>query len=167
MVAFSSLTSSRPVARNRIRSLRRSGYREVVIVDSRCDRYGDFIEAARVGEIGLHFCEDGRSALRLARQFRADCWLVNLDQPDMSGLDLLEMLSPIAVHGVVPGASRSSCSRLARSRRPAVFGVADDYDSAGERRALACGIAGYLVGPVTLDGFLDSLQPAGMERAAG
>ena len=58
---------------------------EIVIVASACERFDEFVTAGRRGELGLHFCVDGRSALRMARRFRADIWLVCLDLPDMSG----------------------------------------------------------------------------------
>ena len=45
-----------------------TGFREVVIVDSSCDQYGDFVRAAREGKISLHFCVDGRSAMRLSER---------------------------------------------------------------------------------------------------
>ena len=41
-------------------SLRDVGIREIVIVDAKCDRYADFVEAAQDGQVGLHFCVDGR-----------------------------------------------------------------------------------------------------------
>lgn len=105
---------------------------EIVVVDSACDRYGDFVRAARDGTVGLHFCIDGRSAIRLARQrFLVDAWLVAAELPDMAGHDLVEMLD-----------------------RSDIFIVADDYRLEDEQRALAAGVAGYLVGPVTLDTIL-------------
>ncbi|MFM8434963.1 MAG: hypothetical protein ACKOBP_06400, partial [Planctomycetia bacterium] len=36
-------------------SLRSLGINEIVIVDPACDRYADFVQAARAGEVGLHF----------------------------------------------------------------------------------------------------------------
>jgi len=167
-------TPIRTPIRNRVASLRRAGIKEIVIVDSRCELYGDFIEAAQAGEIGLQFCEDTRAALRLAGQFHADAWLVNVDQPDRSGLDLLEMLSPIVSRGTVSHGTVSRGTvmqthrlsgmignRTGRLRRPAVFGMADHYSPADEKRALACGVAGYLVGPVTLEGIRGSLELTG------
>lgn len=128
--------------------------REVVIVDSSCDLYGDFVRAAQVGEISLHFCVDGRSAMRLARRFRADAWLVAADLPDMSGFDLLDMLSPHVLQGDVDpmrSGARISLDRLGCDRHSAIFVVSDVYRMEDEQRALAAGVAGYLVRPVTLD----------------
>ncbi|MEI6240432.1 MAG: hypothetical protein WCR51_08575 [Planctomycetia bacterium] len=137
-----------------IPSLRALGINEIVIVDAACDRYGDFVKAARAGEVGLHFCSDGRSAVRMARRFRADVWLVSMELSDMSGFDLLEMLSPHVVHGDVDpmlSGARISLGRLGEGPRSAIFMVADDYRLEDEQRALVSGIAGYLVRPITLD----------------
>jgi CheY-like chemotaxis protein len=131
-----------------------AGVREVVIVDSSCDRYPDFVRAAQSGEIGLHFCVDGRSAVRLARRFRADAWLVSAELPDMSGLDLIDMLSPHVLQGDVDpllSGSRISLGRVGNGSHSGIYVVADDYRLEDEQRALASGVAAYLVRPVTLD----------------
>lgn len=141
------------------------GVREVVIVDSSCDRYADFVRAAQDGEIGLHFCVDGRSAVRLARRFRADAWLVSADLPDMSGFDLIDMLSPHVLQGDVDpmlSGSRISLDRMGEVLRAGIFIVSDAYRLADEQRALASGVAGYLVRPVTLDVIRGGRRPVGM-----
>ncbi len=146
-----------------IPSLRTLGINEIVIVDPACDRYGDFVKAARAGEIGLHFCSDGRSAVRMARRFRADVWLVSTELADMSGFDLLEMLSPHVVHGDVDpmlSGARISLGRLGEGQRSAIFMVADEYRLEDEQRALVSGIAGYLVRPITLDVIRATRDPA-------
>lgn len=146
-----------------IATLRALGINEIVIVDPACDRYGDFVQAARAGEVGLHFCCDGRSAVRMARRFRADVWLVSSDLPDMSGFDLLEMLSPHVVQGDVDpmlSGARISLGRIGEATRSAIFIVAEDYQLEEEQRALASGIAGYLVRPVTLDVIRATRAPA-------
>jgi DNA-binding response OmpR family regulator len=135
-------------------SLRAAGISEIVIVDPACDRYADFVQAARAGEIGLHFCADGRAAVRLARRFRADVWLVATELSDMSGFDLLDMLAPHVGHADVdPTLSGASISlgRVGDSQRSAIFMVSDDYRLEDEQRSLASGVAGYLVRPVMLD----------------
>jgi DNA-binding response OmpR family regulator len=145
-----------------IPSLRSLGINEIVIVDAACDRYGDFVKAARAGEIGLHFCSDGRSAVRMARRFRADVWLVSTELADMSGFDLLEMLSPHVVHGDVDpmlSGARISLGRLGEGPRSAIFMVADEYRLEDEQRALVSGIAGYLVRPITLDVIRATREP--------
>ena len=143
--------------------LKAAGIREIVIVDSSCERYGDFVEAAQAGEVGLHFCVDGRSAVRLARRFRADAWLVSADLPDMSGFDLLDMLSPHVLQADVDpmlSGSRISLDRMGEGLRAGIFIVSDAYLLADEQRALASGVAGYLVRPVTLDVIRSACRPA-------
>jgi CheY-like chemotaxis protein len=151
------------------RSLRSMGIKEIVIVDANCDRYADFVQAAQEGRVGLHFCVDGHSAVRLARRFRADAWLVASDLPDMSGFDLLEMLSPHVLQGSVDplmGGSRVSLDRVGQGMRSAVFMAADTYRLEEEQRALAAGVAGYLVRPVALDMIQSSRLPAEHENLA-
>ena len=153
-VAAGPMSSATGAGESSIPSLRALGINEIVIVDAACDRYADFVKAARAGEIGLHFCSDGRSAVRMARRFRADVWLVGTELADMSGFDLLEMLSPHVVHGDVDpmlSGARISLDRLGEGPRSAIFMVADDYRLEDEQRALVSGIAGYLVRPITLD----------------
>jgi CheY-like chemotaxis protein len=138
------------------------GIHEIVIVDATCDRYADFVEAAQAGDVGLHFCVDGRSAIRLSRRFRADAWLVSTDLPDMSGFDLLSMLSPSILQGDVDPlmeGSRVSLDRVGEGMRPGVFLVSDAYLLDEEQRSLACGVAGYLVRPVTVDVILATRAP--------
>lgn len=148
-------------------SLREMGIREIVIVDSNCDRYADFVQAAQDGKVGLHFCVDGRSAVRLARRFRADAWLVASELPDMSGFDLLEMLSPHVMQGSVDpllGGSPVSLDRVGQGKRSAVFMATDAYRLEDEQRALASGVSSYLVRPVTLDMIRASRLPAEHEE---
>jgi PleD family two-component response regulator len=145
-----------------------SGIREIVIVDSSCDRYPDFVRAAQDGEIGLHFCVDGRSAVRLARRFRADAWLVSADLPDVSGFDLLDMLSPHVLQGDVDpmlSGARISLDRMGEGLRAGVFIVSDSYRLADEQRALASGVAGYLVRPVTLDVIRGGRRPTAVSSS--
>lgn len=154
-----------------VASLRDVGIHEIVIVDSTCDRYPDFVEAAQAGEVGLHFCVDGRSAIRLSRRFRADAWLVSSDLPDMSGFDLLSMLSPNVLQGDVDPlmeGSRVSLDRVGEGMRAGIFIVSDTYSLDEEQRSLASGVAGYLVRPVTLDVILASRAPhATVKEVAG
>lgn len=128
--------------------------REVVIVDPKIELYGDFVLEAQEGNVGLHFCVDGRSAVRLARRFRADVWLVSDQLPDIDGLDLVEMLAPQVMQADVDptrSGSTQSLSNVDRNERSGIFIVADDYCLEDEQRALSCGVAGYLVRPVTMD----------------
>lgn len=148
-------------------TLRGMGIREIVIVDSNCDRYADFVQAAQEGQVGLHFCVDGRSAVRLARRFRADAWLVAAELPDMSGFDCLEMLSPHVLQGGVDplmGGSPVSLDRVGKGKRSAVFMATDAYRLEDEQRALAAGVSGYFVRPVTLDMIRASRVPSGHDE---
>jgi PleD family two-component response regulator len=146
---------------------RRTAIHEIVIVDSACELYGDFVRAAEDGEVGLHFCIDGRSAVRLARRFRADAWIVATDLPDMSGFDLLTMLVPHVLQGDVNqslGGSRISPEQIGQAMRSGIFIVSDTYRLEDEQRSLAEGVAGYLVRPVTLDLIRLARQPLGQQR---
>lgn len=146
-----------------VSSLRAVGINEIVVADGNCDRYGDFVQAAQAGEVGLHFCVDGRSAVRLARRFRADAWLVATELSDMSGFDLLEMLSPHVLQGSVDpllSGSRVSLDRIGHGMRSGIFLVSDSYKIEDEQRALVSGVAGYLVRPVTIDMIRATRQPA-------
>jgi CheY-like chemotaxis protein len=149
-----------------IPSLKMLGINEIVIVDPTYDRYGDFVQAARAGDVGLHFCCDGRSAVRMARRFRADVWLVSTELPDMSGFDLLDMLSPHVVQGDVDpmlSGARISLGRIGEATRSGIFLVASEYRLEEEQRSLASGIAGYLVRPITLDVIRATRAPAEAE----
>ena len=120
-------------------SLRSVGINEIVIVDGTCDRYGDFVQAAQAGEVGVHFCVDGRSAVRLSRRFRADAWLVAAELPDMSGFDLLDMLSPHVLQGGVDpllSGSRISLDQIGHGMRSGIFIVSDAYRHSGDQDSL-------------------------------
>lgn len=145
-----------------------SGECEIVIVDPHCDRYADFVSAAMDGEIGLHFCTDAQSAIKLARRFRADVWLVSDDLPDMEGFDLLPLLTEQVSQGEVDPllrGRRQSLGNLGHSRHSGIFIVAEEYSIEGEQRALAAGIAGYLVRPVSAE-LVKSLRRGGAITAA-
>jgi len=157
-IAMQPVTTATGVGEDSVPSLRALGINEIVIVDPACDRYADFVKAARAGEIGLHFCSDGRSAVRMARRFRADVWLVSTELSDMSGFDLLEMLAPHVGHANVD-------SVHPEGSRSAVFMVGDEYRLEDEQQTLASGVAGYLVRPVTLELFRATRQSTLVEQA--
>ncbi len=143
--------------------MRSAAVGEIVIVDPVCDRYADFVEAAQAGELGLHFCVDGQSAVRLSRRFRANAWLIATELPDMSGFDLLEMLSPHVLQGDVDpllGGARISLGSVGHGMRSGIFIVSDAYRLEEEQLALVSGVAAYLVRPVTLDVIRASRSPA-------
>lgn len=126
----------------------------VVIVDPAWDRYPEFVEAAAAGRLELHFCSDGRAALRLARRFQADAWLVSDNLPDMAGLDLVPLLAEQVCQNQVdplvrpPVRSTPSQPRIGRGR---VFFVTHHHSPDLEARCLAAGTAGYLVQPIAID----------------
>jgi len=133
----------------------------VVIVDRAWDRYPEFVAAAAAGRLELHFCSDGRAALRLARRFQADAWLVSDNLPDMDGLDLVPLLAEqicqLQVDPLVRCSRRPAAGepRIGRGR---VFFVAPHYAADMEEQSLASGSAGYLVHPLAID-LLASIVP--------
>jgi len=149
----------RPTRAGRPQGTRLAGAREIVIVDAECSRYGDVVAAAQEGLVGAHFCVDGRSAVRLSRQFRADLWVIAADLPDMSGIDLVGLLARNVQQADVDplrSGARISLGQLDRVQRPAIFLVGDSYRPEDELRALAHGVSGYLVRPVSLETLLDA-----------
>lgn len=152
-----------PIERGSAPDLRSLGIHEIVVVDPTFEHYADFVSAAGEGEFGLHFCSDGLSAVKLARRFRADIWLVSTELPDMSGFDLLPiLLEHVQQSGVDPlrQGSRISLQMLGAGLHPGVFMVSDLYRVEQEQRALASGSAGYLVRPITVDLVRALRQPA-------
>jgi DNA-binding response OmpR family regulator len=138
---------------------RRAHLHEIVIVDAECSRYGEVVAAARQGAVGVHVCVDGRSAVRLSRQFRADAWVVAAELPDMSGIDLIGLLARHVQQADVDplrSGSRISLGHLDRIRRPAIYLLGDSYRAEDEQRALAAGVSAYLVRPFDLDTLLNS-----------
>lgn len=140
---------------------------QIVIVDSTFDRYDDFVTAAQFGQIGLHFCVSGQSAVRFARRYRADIWLLAQNLVDMSGFDVLEMLAPHVLQSAVNPSrfgARVSLGDMPRGHtataaHSGVFIIADAYCLEDEQRALLSGVSGYLVRPVTLDVIRVSRSP--------
>jgi len=142
------------IALESVAHVREPRMREVVIVSPACDGFRDLVAAGERGDVGLHFCVDGRSALRMARRFRADVWLVAVSLPDISGPDLLEMLIPIVAQGAVDplrGGARISLDQAGGVLRSGVFVVGETYSFEDEQRALRAGAAGYLTGPISMD----------------
>jgi PleD family two-component response regulator len=135
---------------------------EIVIVDPDCEPYESLMELARGGAIGLHACVDGQAALRLARRFRADLWLVNTDLPDIDGFDLVTAILPrirqAALDPSVAGVP-TSLSAAGAGRHDGVFLVASRYRLDDEQRALASGASGYLVRPLDADLLRAVLHP--------
>ena len=64
----------------------------VVVVDPRFDCYKPLAASARMGKLNVHFRSSGTEALKLARRFRVDAWLVAPELDDVSGHDFVELL---------------------------------------------------------------------------
>lgn len=64
----------------------------VVVVDPAFSAYRQLADDARDGRVGLHFRSTGRDALRLARSFHVDAWVVAAELDDMSGEDFVQLL---------------------------------------------------------------------------
>jgi CheY-like chemotaxis protein len=77
----------------------------------------------------LQFLCCGRDALRLSQAQQVDLWVVHLSLPDMSGLELCEMLR-------------------ARLGRPVIYVVGDEYRPEDERAARARGASLFGCKPV-------------------
>ncbi len=104
----------------------------VAIVDPRQADYAALLEeAAETRQARLMFLSTGSEALRLARTESVDLWIVNVDLPDMSGLDLCTIL-----HG---HASRSP-----------IYMVTDHYRSSDERAARINGASVFTFKPIQL-----------------
>lgn len=67
----------------------------VVVVDPRFDAYKDLVARAQDGHIGLHFRSSGLAAIKLARRFDVDAWIVGTDLDDMSGRDFITLLADV------------------------------------------------------------------------
>jgi CheY-like chemotaxis protein len=107
----------------------------VVVVDPRFDAYGPLAASARQGKITLHFRSSGADALRLARRFPVDAWLIANDLDDMSGHDLMQLLEEKLHGGIV------ACVGDEAEGRPA---------KVARREALEAGADSHLVHPITL-----------------
>jgi DNA-binding response OmpR family regulator len=104
----------------------------VVVVDPRVADYVDMIESATGNAWTIHFLRNGHDALRAAARVSADLWIINVDLPDIDGLDVVEMLGPYV--------SPSD-----------IFVIADEYHESDEMRALALGVAVFLCKPLDAD----------------
>jgi len=89
---------------------------KVCIVDPRPSDYRRLLDDEPAGAPRIEFLSGGREALRAALAQQVDLWVVNVELPDMSGLEVCEMLR-------------------ARTPSATVCVVADRYRPEDERRA--------------------------------
>jgi CheY-like chemotaxis protein len=106
--------------------------KQLVIVDPKADDYNDLVDLVESGAIRWTITSTGASSLRLVNGHLDALWLISVKLPDMSGLDLLEML-------------RSMAPQLT------IFVVDESYESQREFRALQHSAARYLCKPVQKD----------------
>ena len=101
----------------------------VYVVDRNPADYGHLVKNNAGTNQTLTFLRDARSALRVNPTTSEPVWIINLDLPDMSGLDLYSML---------------------RSRFPTspVFLIGDSYDPQEERAARMTGASLYFCKPL-------------------
>lgn len=128
---------------------------EVLIVDAQPDDYRRIASRPDQENVTFYFARSGHDALQLSQQSRVQTWLVNLHLPDMTGLELLDVV---------------------RGRYPATtfLLVGDTYSATDELAVRTAGATAYLCKPV--DGawlsqivatrFDDSIR-AGPVRAPG
>ena len=111
-----------------------TGSMTVAIVDSRSADYATLPTALDRPEMNWHFATSGRKALRLAQCEKVDVWVINTVLPDMSGMDLCQMLK-------------------GRSSPPLVYIVTDAYRVEDERAARCCGVSLFACKPVEASWF--------------
>ena len=118
----------------------------VRVVDGRPSGYTALSAAARSCFANLEFISRGRDALRLASSDRTDLWIVNVQLPDMSGLDLCAMLK-------------------LRLPQTTVYMVSDDYCSQQERAAWAHGASLFSAKPVRTAWLQERRNPSFASRS--
>ena len=104
-------------------------HEKVYVVDSNPADYQHLVQDAQDNDRTFAFFGDARSALRVNPSTSRATWIINVDLPDMSGVDLYKML---------------------RSRFPQspVFLVGDEYHAEEERSARMSGATLYFCKPV-------------------
>jgi DNA-binding response OmpR family regulator len=101
----------------------------LAIVDEQPDEYFNLRDAYFQSDIHWLFATNGRQALRLAHLHSIDLWMINDHLPDMSGLDLCDMIK-------------------SRSVQMAIYVVTDEYNQANEQEARIRGAAMFCCKPV-------------------
>lgn len=108
----------------------RHGTTTIVIVDPCLADYQPLIDAGEAGQANFCLVETGEDALRTRVSCEPGLWLINSQLPDMTGLELHQLLRPHL--GKAP-----------------VFLVADRYDPAVEIAALQAGSLHFVCKPLT------------------
>ena len=121
--------------------------KQIVVVDAVLDDYRCLATMVQSHTIRMALATTGAGGLRLAPSHPDALWLVSVTLPDMSGLDLLEMI-------------RATQPRLS------VFAVDGDYDAARERRALQLSATRYVCKPVQPEWIADWQGPTGKKPRA-
>lgn len=101
----------------------------VCIVDNRPSDYRRLAHEVTDPMVRIVFFRTGQEALQMARATDATVWLINLQLPDMSGVDLQTMLR-------------------ARGYATPMILLGDEYDVDDEIRARSTGAAMYCAKPV-------------------
>jgi len=101
----------------------------ICVVDAQPVDYDGIAQTALTEDSRLQFVPSGRAALRVSPGVDPDLWIINMDLPDMSGLDLYPMI---------------------RSRFPGVpiYLVADQHSTENEIRARSSGATMYFSKPL-------------------
>jgi DNA-binding response OmpR family regulator len=101
----------------------------ILVVDPKPSDYDCLLPAAAAEGCEVRFFAAGRAVLRHRREMRGGLVIINVELPDLSGFDLVEMLQPFPTG-------------------TAVFLVADRYAVEDEVRALRLGVSSYLCKPL-------------------
>ena len=102
---------------------------KVMVVDPNPNDYSSLAHGTPFADVEFQFHRDGRSVLRDDMSTRPELCVINMNLPDMSGLDLYEMLSQ-------------------RWPNVTVFLVGDDYRPEDEVLARSSGATFYFCKPL-------------------
>ncbi|NIL96113.1 MAG: hypothetical protein GTO62_02960 [Planctomycetales bacterium] len=97
-----------------------------VVVDPHPEDYLELLEVADAENWSFQFFSSARPALRYAAASSADLWLINLELPAVSGLDLLAMLRDCQAKGaicLVGNRASAALERQAVRARPTAYAV--------------------------------------------
>ena len=101
---------------------------DLLVVDDKVADYQILAAEIREADFVWQQANDGHRALQVASGNKVRLWISNMQLPDMSGIELLQLI---------------------RAKRPAaaIYLVSDHYSADEERQARAAGAAGYLCKP--------------------